>query len=132
MSEKKIADDIASAKDLHNEIDYLQAQITQTKRNALREVTELHDAERKSIDAAINAELLALRAEIHAQHQQFIEQQHVHQSEMRQMFLTEVESVIETALKKILGETITKPKLRKITQEVAKELSAELNIPALT
>jgi F-type H+-transporting ATPase subunit b len=126
--EDRISHDIRAAKDLQKEIDYLQAKVAETKRKAIREVTELYDKEKNDVEASLRKEFLDLKHQIHDQHERFILDLEGRQQALKESFVTEAAQIINDTLHKVVGGSVALSEITSVAESVSKNLSSGVRV----
>jgi F-type H+-transporting ATPase subunit b len=124
--EDRISQDIRAAKDLQKEIDYLQAKVAETKRQAIREVTELYDKEKRSLEESFKKEFLEMKHHLHAEQERFALDLVGRQTVLKETFAIEAAEIVDQVLNKVVGTSLPASDIQKVTQSVARDLSVAI------
>jgi F-type H+-transporting ATPase subunit b len=114
--EDRISQDIRAAKDLQKEIDYLQAKAAETKRQAIREVTELYDKEKRSLEDSFKKEFLEMKQHLHAEQEKVL----------KETFALEAPEIVDQVLNKVVKASLPPSDIKEVTDSVARDLSVAI------
>jgi F-type H+-transporting ATPase subunit b len=121
--EDHISQDIRAAKDLQKEIDYLQAKVAETKRQAIREVTELYDKEKRSLEDSFKKEFLEMKQHLHAEQERFVLDLAERQKVLKETFALEAPEIVDQVLNKVVKASLPPSDIKEVTDSVARDLS---------
>jgi F-type H+-transporting ATPase subunit b len=124
--EDRISQDIRAAKDLQKEIDYLQAKVAETKRQAIHEVTDLYDKEKRSLDDSFKKEFLEMKHHIHAEQERFVLDLAERQKILKETFALEAPELVDQVLKKVANASLPTSEIEAVTKSVARDLSVAI------
>ena len=124
--EDRISQDIRAAKDLQKEIDYLQAKVAETKRQAIHEVTDLYDKEKRSLEDSFKKEFLEMKQHLHAEQERFVLDLAERQKILKETFAVEAPQIVDQVLKKIVNASLPASEIEAVTKTVARDLSVAI------
>jgi F-type H+-transporting ATPase subunit b len=124
--EDLIAQDIRAAKELQKEIDYLQAKVAETKRHAIREVTDLYDKAKHSLEESFKKEFLEMKHHLQAEQERFVLDLVGRQKLLKETFAIEAAEIVEQVLNTVAGTSLPPSDIQKVTQSVARDLSVAI------
>jgi F-type H+-transporting ATPase subunit b len=121
--EDRISQDIRAAKDLQKEIDYLQAKVAETKRQAIREVTDLYDKEKRSLEDSFREDFFEIKQKLHAEQERFILDLAERQKILKETFVLEAPAIVDQVLNKVVNASLPASDIKEVTDSVARDLS---------